>query len=125
MYYTNSRCNEQRYGIKSIRYVSYVLALLLCKNAEIHAIDAMQAYSTSGNSKLYDINECYDSLLYDIEIDNFYKNVQSGLYCPGWRLLYYRAGYAIGCVKKVEVVPPYLEWQIPLKMNWTIYPNPN
>ncbi|KRP10246.1 MAG: hypothetical protein ABR95_06790 [Sphingobacteriales bacterium BACL12 MAG-120813-bin55] len=72
MYYTNSRCNEQRYVLDPSGMYPMFLAPVTLQNAEIHAIDAMQAYSTSGNSKLFDINECYDSILYSIEIDTFY-----------------------------------------------------
>ena len=123
MYYTNSRCNEQRYVLDPSGMYPMFLAPVTLQNAEIHAIDAMQTYSTSGNSKLYDINECYDSILYNIEIDTFYTTSNPGCTAPAGGYCITVPGYTIGYVK-IEVVPYIPRMADTIEDELTIYPNP-
>ncbi|MFN0274815.1 MAG: T9SS type A sorting domain-containing protein [Chitinophagales bacterium] len=125
MYYTNTRCNEQRYilnpGGMTPMY-GYVVEL---EDAAIYAVDAFQAYSQSGKSMLYDINSCYDPDInpYDIEIDQAYTYTAVTCTADAGSLCFSAPGYTSGYVK-MHIVP-YVEKLAEEKVKEVkVYPNP-
>ena len=123
MYFTNSQCKEQRYilnpaGMSPL--FGYPVELL---DAEIHAVDAYQAYSTSGNSKLYEINNCYNTNPYTIEIDSIYTSSNPSCDAPEGSLCVNVPGFTFGYVK-MHVIPYIPKVAEERKNDIYIYPNP-
>ncbi|MBK9457828.1 MAG: hypothetical protein IPO24_20775 [Bacteroidetes bacterium] len=56
MYFTNSRCKEQRYVLNPSGMTPMFGYVVELENAEMFVVDAFQAYSQSGKSMIYDFN---------------------------------------------------------------------
>ena len=127
MYYTNTRCIDQKYTLNPGGMYPLFLETVTLDSAVIHAIDAEQAYSTSGKSKLYDINDCYDPVSnpYDIEIDQTYTYPAVECTGPSGSLCVTVPGYTAGYVKiRVTHAPSPLRQANIQQSAPAIYPNP-
>lgn len=125
MYYTNTRCMDQKYILNPGGMYSLFASTVTLSNAEIFAVDAFQAYSTAGKSTLFEINNCYNPVSnpYNIEIDQTYNytnpgcDAPAGSYCvtvPGYTAGYVKIQVNHGPVRLAEITEPDVE----------IYPNP-
>jgi len=125
MYFSNSRCNDQRYILNPAgMYLLYGYSVELT-NAEMFVVDAMQGYSQSGKSMLYDFNSCYTAgSPYDIEIDQTYNYINPGCAAATGSLCVTVPGFTSGYVK-IQVVPAVPKIAEENTTETTIYPNPS
>lgn len=125
MYFTNSRCNDQRYILNPAgMYLLYGYTVELT-NAEMFVVDALQGYSQSGKSMLYDFNSCYTPASpYDIEIDQTYNYINPGCAAAAGSLCVTVPGFTSGYVK-MQVAPFVPKIGEEINTEITIYPNPS
>ncbi|MBK6729721.1 MAG: T9SS type A sorting domain-containing protein [Bacteroidetes bacterium] len=125
MYYTNTRCMDQKYILNPANMYSLFGSTVTLNNATIYAVDAYQAYSTAGKSTLYDINGCYDPETnpYTIEIDQTYSYSNPGCDATTGSFCVIVPGYTVGYVKiQVHHLPLRLAEETNYKTD--IFPNP-
>lgn len=124
MYFTNSRCNEQRYVINPSGMTPMFGYTVELTNAEMFVVDAFQAYSQSGKSMIYDFNTCYTPANpYDIEIDQTYNYTNPGCDAAEGSLCVKVPGFASGFVK-MQVVPYIPRIANEIESELIVYPNP-
>lgn len=124
MYFTNSRCNDQRYVLNPAgMYLMYGYQVELV-DAEMFVVDAFQAYSQSGKSMIYDFNSCYTPANpYDMEIDQTYNYVNPVCTAADGSLCITVPGFTSGYVK-MAVVPYVPRMADEINTSLSIYPNP-
>jgi hypothetical protein len=123
MYFTNSRCNEQRYILDPGAMASMYGHPVQLEDATIYSVDAYQAYSQSGKSMIYDFNSCYNTTDYEIEIDTIYNYPSLSCTSSDDILCVKVPGFTSGYVK-MHVIP-YVPKEAEVKENeLKIYPNP-
>lgn len=124
MYFTNSRCNDQRYILNPSGMTPMFGYVVELENAEIFVVDAFQAYSQSGKSMIYDFNSCYNAANpYDIEIDQTYTYLNPGCTAASGSLCVTVPGFTSGYVK-MQVVPYIPRMANEMGNELIIYPNP-
>jgi len=104
MYYTNTRCNDQKIILNPAGMYPMFLYDVELEDAHIYAVDAKQAYSTSGKCMLFEINSFYNTTDYEIEIDQTYDYANPGGDAPEGSLCVIVPGYTAGYVK-IHVIP--------------------
>lgn len=124
MYFTYSRCNEQRYILNPAgMYLMYGYQVELV-DATMYVVDAFQAYSQSGKSMIYDFNTCYTAANpYNIEINQTYSYANPGCVAVGGSLCVIVPGFTSGYVK-IHVVPYVPKMASAINNTCTVYPNP-
>ena len=124
MYFTNSRCKEQRYVLNPSGMTPMFGYVVELENAEMFVVDAFQAYSQSGKSMIYDFNSCYTPVNpYDMEINQTYNYVNPGCTAAEGSLCITVPGFTSGYVK-MAVVPYVPRIADEINSSLAIYPNP-
>ncbi len=127
IYYTNVKEVEQYYSLSTDNLLSLypeAISVTPLIPATIYTVDALRRYSTAGNNTLYDINECYNTMPFPIEITSIdsMTNVPSCYYTVAPNKCMVVPANSAGYIK----IPLHVSYRLGEETNKTVnlYPNP-